>query len=205
MAPRRFACFSPWFDACLPDAQSSRTGMISEANQEAIEAAGLSFILGMKTPDVPYLVDEWRRQHPARTSPTATSSPSSCRYRPGWDTHRQAGPERICAGLCGRVTRRLALPGRLASVLASQLRPWWGERASHHFATPAADDSAGVGGTRLPRPAQRTGHRETRIQSSRFLERALASPAGTLTRRCGPSRGPYGRYRESPRLFLWCC
>ena len=30
--------------------------MISEANQKAIEAAGLSFILGMKIPDVPYAV-----------------------------------------------------------------------------------------------------------------------------------------------------
>ena len=29
-------------------------GVISEASQKAIEAAGLSFILGMKIPDVPY-------------------------------------------------------------------------------------------------------------------------------------------------------
>ena len=50
--------------------------MISEANQKAIEAAGLSFILGMKIPDVPYQVAQWRREHPARTSPTGTSSPS---------------------------------------------------------------------------------------------------------------------------------
>nr|WP_167175792.1 IS1634 family transposase [Saccharomonospora amisosensis] len=39
-------------------------GMISAANQKAIEAAGLSFILGMRIPDVPYVVAEWRRQHP---------------------------------------------------------------------------------------------------------------------------------------------
>ena len=38
-------------------------GMISEANKRAIEAAGLSFILGAKIPDLPYVVDEWRRQH----------------------------------------------------------------------------------------------------------------------------------------------
>jgi transposase len=31
-------------------------GMVSEANQKAIEAAGLSFILGMRIPDVPYVV-----------------------------------------------------------------------------------------------------------------------------------------------------
>ena len=29
----------------------------------AIEAAGLSFILGTRIPDVPYVVTEWRRQH----------------------------------------------------------------------------------------------------------------------------------------------
>ena len=36
-------------------------GMISDANMKAIEAAGLSFILGMKVPDVPYVIDAWRR------------------------------------------------------------------------------------------------------------------------------------------------
>jgi DDE family transposase len=44
-------------------------GMISEANQKAIEAAGLSFILGMKIPDVPYVVAQWRREHPRRGDP----------------------------------------------------------------------------------------------------------------------------------------
>jgi hypothetical protein len=43
--------------------------MISEANQKAIEAAGLSFILGMKIPHVPYVVEEWRRQHPGEDIP----------------------------------------------------------------------------------------------------------------------------------------
>ena len=44
-------------------------GMISEANQKAIEAAGLSFILGMKIPDVPYQVAQWRREHPGEDIP----------------------------------------------------------------------------------------------------------------------------------------
>ena len=44
-------------------------GMISEANQKAIEAAGLSFILGMKIPDVPYQVARWRREHPGEEIP----------------------------------------------------------------------------------------------------------------------------------------
>jgi DDE family transposase len=44
-------------------------GMISEANQKAIEAAGLSFILGIKIPDVPYQVAQWRREHPGEDIP----------------------------------------------------------------------------------------------------------------------------------------
>jgi hypothetical protein len=49
----------------LPDVTVvADAGMVSEANQKAIEAAGLSFILGMKIPDVPYQVAQWRREHP---------------------------------------------------------------------------------------------------------------------------------------------
>jgi hypothetical protein len=39
-------------------------GMVSEANKRAIEAAGLSFILGARVPDVPHVVAEWRDAHP---------------------------------------------------------------------------------------------------------------------------------------------
>jgi len=44
-------------------------GMVSEANQNDIEAAGLSFILGMKIPRVPYVVAQWRREHPGEQIP----------------------------------------------------------------------------------------------------------------------------------------
>jgi hypothetical protein len=44
-------------------------GMVPEANQKAIEAAGLSFILGAKIPHVPYLVAQWRREHPGQDIP----------------------------------------------------------------------------------------------------------------------------------------
>jgi hypothetical protein len=50
--------------------------MISEANQKAIEAAGLSFILGMKIPDVPTRWTSGAGSTRARTSPAGTSSPS---------------------------------------------------------------------------------------------------------------------------------
>lgn len=54
----------------LPDVTVvADAGMISEANQKAIEAAGLSFILGMRIPDVPYVVAQWRRDHPGQDIP----------------------------------------------------------------------------------------------------------------------------------------
>jgi hypothetical protein len=54
----------------LPDVTVvADAGMISDANMKAIEAAGLSFILGMKVPDVPYEVDQWRRDPPGEGIP----------------------------------------------------------------------------------------------------------------------------------------
>ncbi len=44
-------------------------GMVSEANRRAIEAAGLSFILGAKIPDIPYVIAEWRRTNPGTEIP----------------------------------------------------------------------------------------------------------------------------------------
>ena len=47
----------------LPDVTVvADAGMISDANMKAIKAAGLSFILGMKVPDVPYVIGTWRRE-----------------------------------------------------------------------------------------------------------------------------------------------
>jgi hypothetical protein len=54
----------------LPDVTIvADAGMISEANQKSIEAAGLSFILGMKIPEVPYQVAQWSREHPGQEIP----------------------------------------------------------------------------------------------------------------------------------------
>ena len=44
-------------------------GMVSAANQRAIEAEGLSFILGAKIPEVPYVVKKWRAEHPDESIP----------------------------------------------------------------------------------------------------------------------------------------
>ena len=54
----------------LPDVTVvADAGMISEANQRAIEAAGLSFIPGARIPDIPYAVAQWRREHPHQDIP----------------------------------------------------------------------------------------------------------------------------------------
>jgi transposase len=44
-------------------------GMISEANQKAIFAAGLSFILGTRIARVPQVITEWRDRHPGQEIP----------------------------------------------------------------------------------------------------------------------------------------
>ena len=54
----------------LPDVTVvADAGMVSEANQKQIEAAGLSFILGLRLPDVPPVVTEWHREHPGEPVP----------------------------------------------------------------------------------------------------------------------------------------
>jgi transposase len=44
-------------------------GMISEANQVAMQAAGLSYVLGTRIPYLPDVVREWRDKHPKEAIP----------------------------------------------------------------------------------------------------------------------------------------
>ena len=49
----------------LPDVTIvADAGMVSEANKKAIEAAGLSFIIGARIPQEPYVITAWRKRHP---------------------------------------------------------------------------------------------------------------------------------------------
>jgi hypothetical protein len=54
----------------LPDVTVvADAGMVSESNRKEIEAAGLSFILGMRIPEVPCAVAQWRREYPGEDIP----------------------------------------------------------------------------------------------------------------------------------------
>lgn len=44
-------------------------GMVSEANREALEDAGLTYIIGARIPEIPYHVKKWRREHPEEDIP----------------------------------------------------------------------------------------------------------------------------------------
>ena len=74
-------------------------GMVSEANKQAIEAAGLSFILGARIPDIPYVV-----QPVARASTPTATSPTGTIFTQPWP----AGPSRPAPG----PGHLLPVPGR---------------------------------------------------------------------------------------------
>jgi hypothetical protein len=76
-------------------------GMVSAGNQAAIEAAGLTYILGAKIPHVPYQIDPWRKTHAGQDIPDVMCSPNLGRPT----------PRRRPAGQHDR-TIHLPLPGR---------------------------------------------------------------------------------------------
>ena len=80
-------------------------GMVSAANQQAIEAAGLSFILGARIPDVPHVVAEWRTSTPAMTIPDGQvfTQPWPARHREA----RASGPGHLLPVPADRARRTL--------------------------------------------------------------------------------------------------
>ena len=85
----------------LPDVTVvADAGMVSEANQKAIEAAGLSSILGAKIPHEPYVVQRWRRRAGCSVQPSTSTPDCPARSHPVQSTP------------CGRVAcDRLRHPG----------------------------------------------------------------------------------------------
>ena len=91
-------------------------GMISEANQVALQAAGLSFILGTRIPHLPDVVREWRDKHPGEaipdgltlTQPWPATSSEKVRGIPDrviYYQFRHVGPGARCAGSTSRSAR----------------------------------------------------------------------------------------------------
>ena len=84
-------------------------GMISEANQVALQAAGLSFILGARIPYLPDVVREWRDKHPddaipdglVLTQPWPSTSAEKTRGIPDRVTHYQYRHDRARRTLRG--------------------------------------------------------------------------------------------------------
>ena len=85
-------------------------GMISEANQVALQAAGLSFILGTRIPYLPDVVREWRDKHPDEAvpdglvltqpwpSPPVRRRPAGSRTGSSTTSTATIGPGARCAG-----------------------------------------------------------------------------------------------------------
>jgi hypothetical protein len=88
-------------------------GMISDANKKAIDAAGLSFILGMQIPQVPYVVDQWRKDHPDQqipdghifTQPWPAGPADNRRDQRIFTNTRPTGPAARCAASTSRSPR----------------------------------------------------------------------------------------------------
>ena len=84
-------------------------GMISEANQVALQAAGLSYILGARIPFLPDVVREWRDGHPDEavpdqlvlTQPWPATSSEKARGIPDRVTHYQYRHDRARRSLRG--------------------------------------------------------------------------------------------------------
>jgi Transposase DDE domain len=109
----------------LPDVTVvADAGMISEANQQAIEAAGLSFILGMKIPDVPYQVAQWRREHPGEdipdghvfTQPWPAGPSSSQRDQVIYYSYKADQARRTLRGIDEQITKAAKAVAGLAPV-----------------------------------------------------------------------------------------
>lgn len=84
-------------------------GMISEANQVALQAAGLTYILGARIPFLPDVVREWRDKHPDEaipdglvlTQPWPATSSEKARGIPDRVTHYQYRHDRARRTLRG--------------------------------------------------------------------------------------------------------
>jgi hypothetical protein len=140
----------------LPDVTVvADAGMVSAANQKAIEAAGLSFILGAGVPALPYVVAEWCKADPDQEIPMGRCSCSRGRRErltgAGITSFTTStGPTRSgahCTGSTSRSPRqRRRLPGRPRSNATGSCSCRARRRASTDSWRPKARAVAGLKG-----------------------------------------------------------
>jgi hypothetical protein len=113
-------------------------GMISEANQVALQAAGLSFILGARIPFLPDVVREWRDEHPDEavpdqlvlTQPWPASSSEKTRGIPDRVVHYQYRHDRARRTLRGidEQVARPSVPSTCSGETESVHQADWGNQ-----------------------------------------------------------------------------
>lgn len=96
-------------------------GMLSHENRKAIEDAGLSYILGARIPEVPYVVDKWLTDHPGQapedgqifTTPTYSGPAGARREGRIYYQYRHARARRTLRGIDQQVAKaELAAAGK---------------------------------------------------------------------------------------------
>ncbi|EUA42916.1 putative transposase [Mycobacterium xenopi 3993] len=184
--------------------------MISEANQVALQAAGLSFILGTRLPHLPGVVREWRDKHPDEVIPDglvlsqpwpATSSEKACGI-PDRVIYYQFRHDRA-AEQCAASMNRSPRPNALSTGMPGQtqsLHP--AHRRQRH-----QDRQPGAGG-QDPRPGRVEGlhhqpHRGLAGVRHRRLPPALAHREELPHVQARPASPPiYHHLRESIEAHL---
>jgi hypothetical protein len=116
-------------------------GMISEDNQKAIYAAGLTFILGTRIPFLPNVISEWRSKHPGDeipdghifTQPWPASSSEKARGIPDrviFYQYRADRARRTLRGIDEQVAKAQAVVDGKASVKRNRFVTVTGEARS---------------------------------------------------------------------------
>jgi DDE family transposase len=178
-------------------------GMISDANMKAIEDAGLSFILGMKVPDVPYVIDAWRREHPGEeipdghvfTQPWPAGPKDKRRDQVIYCQYRAGRARRTLHGIDEQVKKaQKAVDGQAQQVhrpgrRGQERQPGTGGEGPHAGRHQGVQDQPGR------HPGRRAGHRGLRDQ---LMSRALADREKLQDVEVGPA----GQARLPPQARL---
>jgi len=99
-------------------------GMLSHENRTRIVDAGLSYIIGQKVPEMPYIVEKWRQQHPGQpvedgqvfVTPTYTGPAGARREARIYYQYRAARARRTLHGIDEQVRKAETIAAGRAQV-----------------------------------------------------------------------------------------